>query len=134
MENRFLLISMICFLSSCRFELDKDPEMIQFVFYNSDKTVFEEVKIIAFELKNGMLTPVDSVYHYPLKSPSIPYYSNIGIGFLANDIDSLQSGFFQAIAIKKDSTVFKIPIGEIEGKATKRSFSIEMTSSGIQAQ
>ena len=110
MISRVLLVSAVLFASSCNFE-DGDPDMVRFVFSNEDKTVFEEVKVIAFSEKDGTLVPIDSINHYPLKSPSIPYYSSIGIGFFAEDIESYSDGIFEAVAIKKDSSVFRTQIG-----------------------
>lgn len=106
--------------------------MVLFVFSNEDKTEFEEVKVIAFSEIDGTLVPLDSVNHYPLKSPSIPHYSSIGIGFVAEDIESYSDGIFEAVAIKKDSTVFRTQIGVIQGKSTKRNFTISMSNAGIQ--
>lgn len=131
MISRILIVSAVVFATSCNFE-DEDPDMIRFVFSNEDKTVFEEVKIIAFSEKDGTLVPMDSINHYPLKSPSIPYYSSIGIGFFAEDIESYSGGVFEAVAIKKDSTVFRSQIGIIQGKSTKRDFAISMSNAGIR--
>jgi len=131
MINRNLLVSVVLFASSCNFE-DGDPDIIRFVFSNEDKTVFEEVKVIAFSEKDGTLVPMDSINHYPLKSPSIPYYSSIGIGFVAKDIESYPDGIFEAVAVKEDSTVFRTQIGIIQGKSTKRDFTISMSNAGIQ--
>jgi len=131
MISKILVVSVILFVSSCNFE-DGDPDMILFVFSNEDKTEFGEVKVIAFSEKDGTLVPLDSVNHYPLKSPSIPYYSSIGIGFVAEDIESYSDGIFEAVAIKKDSTVFRTQIGVIQGKSTKRNFAISMSNAGIQ--
>lgn len=131
MISRILILSAVLFASSCNFE-NEDPDMVHFVFSNEDKTVFEEVKVIAFSEKDGTLVPVDSINHYPLKSPSIPYYSSIGIGFFIEDIESYSDGTFEAVAIKKDSTVFRTQIGVIQGKSTKRNFAISMSNAGIQ--
>lgn len=131
MISRILIVSAVVFATSCNFE-DEDPDMIRFVFTNEDKTVFEEVKVIAFSEKDGTLVPIDSINHYPLKSPSIPYYSSIGIGFFAEDIESYSGGVFEAVAIKKDSTVFRTQIGVIQGKSTKRDFTISMGNAGIR--
>lgn len=131
MISRILIVSAVVFATSCNFG-DEDPDMIRFVFSNEDKTVFEEVKVIAFSEKDGTLVPIDSINHYPLKSPSIPYYNSIGIGFFAEDIESYSGGVFEAVAIKKDSTVFRTQIGIIQGKSTKRDFTISMSNAGIR--
>ena len=125
-----ILIAPFCF--SCNlFEPEKQPKMISFVFTNVDKTIFQEIKVIAYTVENGQHIAYDSVYHYPLKTPSIPYYSSAEIAFLDQSFQVRENGLFEAIAVKEDSTVFRNQIGKIEKMPSRRRFEIELSNLGI---
>jgi hypothetical protein len=124
------VVGILC--ASCSlFEAEKEPEMVSFVFKNADNTVFQEIKVKAYSAENGQLIAYDSIYHHPLKSPSIPYNSSTEIAFLEPSFQYKQDGIFEAIVIKKDSTIFRAQIGEIKGTQTRRNFNLELSSKGI---
>ena len=132
MLKKFAQLFLVFLCISCSlFEPEKEPERISFVFKNSDSTVFKELKVIAYSVENGQPIAYDSVYHYPLKTPNIPYNSSAEIAFLDQSFEHRQDGFFDAIAIKEDSTIFRAQIGKIKGNPTRRNYNIELSSSGI---
>lgn len=126
-----LLLVFIC-ISCTLFEPEQKASSISFVFKNTDSTRFEELKVIAYSIENGQRIAYDSTYHYPLKTPSIPYYSSAGISFPEQFFDFKEEGIFEAIAVKDDGTVFREDIGEINGKQTRRDFTIEVSNSGLK--
>lgn len=125
-----LLLTFLC-ISCDLFEPEKEPDKVSFNFENSDNTVFRELKVIAYEVENEQSIAYDSVYHYPLKSPGIPFNSSAEIAFLDQSFQYKQEGFFEAVAIKEDSKIFREQIGEIKGNQTRKRYNIELSRSGI---